>query len=121
MNEWIKRFILGASLILFAGIVFYVVAPKWQYTVDAQGGLSHRYNLITGGVWAITNERGSGEKVIAKMVRVSLASNALEYFDMMGKSKALKEVEQDPTVYKANIGESESISVDDFLKEGEKK
>lgn len=76
MSEWVKQFILGASLILFAGIVFYAVAPKWQYTVDAQGGLSHRYNRITGSVWAVTDERGKGEKVIAKIKQVSLLKSS---------------------------------------------
>jgi len=46
MNEWVKRFILGASLILFAGIVFYIVVPKWHYLASNDG--RYRYNSITG-------------------------------------------------------------------------
>ena len=51
-NEWCKRFLLGASLILFAGTVFYMVAPKWHYFLD-RSGLSYRYNSITGEAWEI--------------------------------------------------------------------
>ncbi len=153
MNEWVKRFILGASLILFAGVVFYVVAPKWQYTVTAGGVLSHKYNSITGNVWAVEDEDriGKEEKGIARIAKVSFASSPLEYGKMKKKMKDWKE--EDPrekellsggvgfwatvaslfyeaklekgriaalSAHKAAIEKSESVSVEDFLKEGEK-
>ncbi len=150
MSEWVKRFTLGASLILFAGLVFYVVAPKWQYTVTAGGVLSHRYNSITGSVWAVEDEDliGSEEKGIAWIAKISFASSLLEYRKMEEKIKYRREKEllsggvgfwatvaslfyestklekeriASLSSHKADLEKSEFISADDFLKEGEKK
>jgi hypothetical protein len=73
-NEWVKRFLLGASLILFAGIVFYIVAPKWHYLCTNNSGLSGRYNAITGEVWDIDEDYGEGQARIVK-VRLKTVKN----------------------------------------------
>jgi hypothetical protein len=66
MKEWVQRLLLGVSLISFAGVVFYIVAPKWHYLAQDNGELRAKYNAITGSVWSITDGRYIvGEKLPA--------------------------------------------------------
>jgi hypothetical protein len=79
INEWTKQFLLGASLILFAGIVFYIVAPKWHY-FRTNSGLFGRYNAITGEVWwGIVGDYGEGQARIVK-VRLKTVKNYTKFY-----------------------------------------
>jgi len=67
-NEWLKRFLLGASLILFAGVVFYIVAPKWESL-----HVGRRFNKVTGQTFQFT-----GSKWIQWPVKTKATKNASE-------------------------------------------
>ncbi len=63
MIKLIGNFILGIILIIFASVCFYIVAPKWSFTLLNKGGSAVmedvsgiKHNIITGRDYLIWYE-----------------------------------------------------------------